>query len=92
MSEENLRVLLIDRRDIDQRNSLLLSDKLLLLRAEIKIELSGKEHCAVLCTRATLDDFHVQAVLGISAVGYRLIEATVISLGEPISTETDFVE
>ncbi|MNE55214.1 hypothetical protein D3C80_1500390 [compost metagenome] len=54
MSQNDLRVLLVECGDINQRNTLLDTNKLLLLGAQIEIEFAGQQQGAVLCAGTAL--------------------------------------
>ena len=93
MREQNLRVLLEDRRHRDHRN--VLGDRveaLQAVRAHEEIELAGEQKHAVVHLRAARHNGHVEVVLLVRAVRDRLIEAPVLRFGHPVGAEGDLVE
>ena len=61
------------------------------IAAHVEVEPPGRQQKLVVRLRPALDDRDVEAVLGVSAVGDRLVISAVLGLGEPVGAERDLV-
>jgi hypothetical protein len=90
MGEDDLRVLLEDRGDVDDRDFLGRGvEGLQQVAAHVELDAVGQQERAVVDLRAAGDDLDVEAAFGVGAVGDRLVEAAMFGLGEPVGAEGD---
>ena len=92
MRHENLRILLEMGSDHDDRHAA--GDRVegeQKIAAHVEVEPSGREQQLVVRLRAALDDRDVEAVLGVGAVGDRLIISAMLGLSQPVGPERDLV-
>ena len=93
MGDEDLRVFLEQRGDLDHRH--VLGDGIKTLQrvgAEEEIDLADRQQDLIVRARAARHDGDVEAVFPVGAVGQRLVEAAVLALRHPIGAERDLVE
>ena len=93
MRDEDLRVFLEQRGDLDHRH--VLGDGIKTLQrvgAEEEIDLADRQQDLIVRARAARHDGDVEAVFPVGAVGQRLVEAAVLALRHPIGAERDLVE
>jgi hypothetical protein len=90
MGEDDLRVLLEDRGDVDDRDLLGRGvERLQQVAAHVELDAVGQQERAVVDLRTAGDDLDVEAAFGVGAVGDRLVEAAMFGLGEPVGAEGD---
>lgn len=93
MRNQDLRLLLEDRRDRDCRNVLQRRvERLKRVRAHVELDPSRDQRKAMVRVRPARQDRHIEAVLLVCAVHQRLIEAAVLALRHPIGRERHLVE
>jgi hypothetical protein len=93
MGEDDLRVLLEDRGDVDDRDFLGRGvEGLQEVAAHVELDAVGQQERAVVDLRAAGDDLDVEAAFGVGAVGDRLVEAAMFGLGEPVGAEGDLCQ
>jgi hypothetical protein len=93
VGQEDLRILLEDRGDRDQRH--IVGDRverLQRVRAHEEIELAGGQEDTVVGVGATGHDGDVKAVFLVGAVGDRLEEAAMFGLRHPVGSKRHLVE
>ena len=92
VGNHHLRVLLEHRRDREGRNALRHRiERLQRVRAHEEVDAADRQQELVVHLRTALNDGHVEAVIAVSAVGQRLVEAAVLAFGDPVGAEHDFV-
>ena len=93
MGQENLRILLEDGGDRDQRH--VVGDgveRLQRVRAHEEVELAGGQQDAVVGVGASRHDGDVEAVFLVAALGNRLEEAAMFGLRDPVGSKRHLVE
>ena len=93
MGQENLRILLEDGGDRDQRH--VVGDRverLQRVRAHEEVELAGGQEDAVVGVGAAGNDGDVEAIFRVGAVGDRLEEAAMFGLRDPVGSKRHLVE
>ena len=91
--DEDLRILLEDRRHGDDRDFRSARRRTVPSRLPCHVELDLAGRAAARgwpCGRP--DDGHLEAVLLVGAVGDRLVEAAMLGLGDPVGAEDDLVQ
>ena len=87
MSQNDLRILLKHRGDVDQRQVLLHAKEGVQLATHVKIDLAGQHLGLIVHRRPTRNDGHIKAAGGIGAVSDRLVKATMLGLCDPVGAE-----
>nr|AIF26930.1 putative nitrate/sulfonate/bicarbonate family ABC transporter substrate-binding protein [uncultured bacterium fosmid pJB190D12_contig I] len=87
MRDDHRRVLLERRTDRDDGHVLLDRGEDLQTVTHRDVDPSGGEELQAVHLRAAHADRHVEAVLAVRALGYRLVEAAVLGLREPVGRE-----
>jgi hypothetical protein len=92
MGEDDLRVLLEDRGDVDDRDLLGRGvERLQQVAAHVELDAVGQQERAVVDLRAAGDDRHVEAAFRVGAIRDGLVEAAMFGLGQPVGAEGDLI-